>query len=88
MILAWTGAVLVMAGALACYAAAPHQKLLARPGRSRAPVGALLLVLGTALLLQWAGPATALFIACTLAMLVWSVVPLAAAWARRPRSSP
>ncbi|MFC0205827.1 hypothetical protein [Novosphingobium soli] len=82
--LAWLGACLVAAGALALYLAAPHQVLVAPggPRRSFGWAGVALLVLGLVALLNWAGPATAVFIAFTFASLVWTLVPLLAAWLR------
>lgn len=84
MIAAW-GMILAVAGASLLYLASPNQRAIARalPGKSLAAGGGVLLVGGLALLLQWAGPATAVFIWLTLAMLVWSVAPPLAAWLRR-----
>lgn len=84
MLLAWTGVLMTAAGALAFYLATPHQQITAEP---RAPqvwgwAGAGGLVIGLVLLLNWAGPATAVFIVLTVAILVWSTVPLVAAWIR------
>jgi uncharacterized membrane protein len=87
MIAAWIGAALVLAGAAALYLASPNQRLVFSPlpRRRIGWSGAVAIGAGLALLLQWAGPATAVFTAATLAMLVWSVVPPIAAWARRPK---
>lgn len=84
---AFAAGILVIAGALLLYAAAPHQRLLsrARPRRMLLVGGGLSLSAALLLLLAIAGPATAVFILLTLAMLVWSIVPLAVAWWRRPR---
>lgn len=77
------GGVLVLAGALALYAAAPNQLLLKRrAGKLAGYAGLAVLLAGLAVLLSWAGPGTAVFIFLTLAMLAWTVVPLAAAWLR------
>ena len=80
------GIAMVTAGALALYAASPQQRLTAGPLRRRAFGwgGAVALGLGLVSLLQWAGPATAVFIALTVAPLVWTVAPPVAAWWRRP----
>ena len=82
-----TGFAIVIAAALALYAASPQQKLTDRPLPRRALGwgGLAGLLAGLATLLQWAGPATAVFIVLTLAPLVWTVVPPIAAWWRRPR---
>ncbi len=82
-----TGIAIIVAGALALYAASPQQRLTDRalPRRALAWGGFAALALGLAALLQWAGPATAVFILFTLAPLVWTVVPPVAAWWRRPR---
>lgn len=80
------GGLLVLLGALALYAASPNQKLLKQPaGKAVLWGGLAVLLIGTILLFTWAGPATAIYIMMTLAMFVWTVVPMAAAWARRPR---
>jgi hypothetical protein len=88
------GAVLVAAGdaatllgAMLVYLASPNQPLL---GNARWRVlsgwlGAALLTAGLLLLLAGMRPASAVFTAVTLAMLVWSLAPLAAAWWYRPR---
>lgn len=83
--LAWLAALATLAGALALYVAAPNQALL--PGfvirrRWWARGGAALLVAALLLLLGVMGPATAVFAWMTGAMLVWSIVPVAARWWR------
>ncbi|MFT4056471.1 MAG: hypothetical protein QM681_18360 [Novosphingobium sp.] len=80
------GAMAVLA-AIALYLAAPHQRWGALPVAPAALGwgGAAMLVVGLVLLLGWAGPATALFIAATLLMTTWSIVPVAIAWARHER---
>ena len=78
------GGVLVVLSALLLHLAAPHQQwgaLRVRPALCGWS-GAGALVIGTALLMGWAGPATAIFIALTLLMTVWSIVPVAIAWWR------
>lgn len=84
--IAAVGAFLVMAGAVNLYLASPNQRLTRTPVRRRSAgwAGAAAMIAGVTLLLKWAGPATAIFIALTVAMLIWSFVPVAAAWARRP----
>jgi len=78
------GGVLVLLSALLLHLAAPHQQWGALPVRPALCgwSGAGALAIGTALLLGWAGPATAIFIALTLLMTVWSIVPVAIAWWR------
>ena len=82
MIFALFGALAMLLGAGVLYLASPHQCATSKPLPARALrwAGWVALVAGQALLLTWAGPATALFIGFTLAMTVWSIVPLAAAW--------
>lgn len=76
------GLVLTLLGAALLYRAAPNQAL--RPGQpagrwiGRGGWGATLL--GLLALLTWSGPATSVFIWLTALMLVWSLLPLAAAW--------
>ena len=81
------GGVLTLTGTILLYLASPQQRLAARTprGRTLAGGGTLALLGALLLLLGVAGPATAVFIWLTLAMALWSIVPLAAAWARRPR---
>lgn len=81
--IAWTGGAVIIAAALMLYATSPNQKLLRSTARH--PVvwcGAGLLTAGLLLVGQWAGTATAMFITMILAMLIWSIVPLATAWWR------
>ncbi|SEJ86056.1 hypothetical protein SAMN05428950_1048 [Sphingomonas sp. OV641] len=81
----WIAAIAIIAGATALYVAAPHQALLAGHVVRRrvwAWGGAALLALALVLLLCVQGPATAVFTWATGAMLVWSVVPVAARWWR------
>lgn len=76
------GYCLVLLGALLLYLAAPNQRL---PRRALGISGALALAIGLALVLTAAGPATSVYIAFTLAISVWTLVPLAVAWWRRPQ---
>lgn len=87
-LMAW-GGMGVMVAALLLYLASPNQRMLLRPlpRRTVGWTGTAFLVAAIAVLLASAGPATALFIAFTLAMSFWSVVPLAVAWWRRPRGN-
>jgi hypothetical protein len=80
------GALIVVSG-VALYLAAPHQAWGALPLSPRAMgrCGAAILAVGFALLLNWAGVATAFFIAVTLLMTTWSIVPIAVAWLRHGR---
>ncbi|MGK2286511.1 hypothetical protein [Pedomonas sp. V897] len=82
--IAWMGGLFVCVAALLLYAASPNQKLtrVRRWVSGLAYLGVAAFAQGLVLLLQWAGPATAVFIALTLAMLVWTVVPLGIAWLR------
>lgn len=84
--LAILGMVLTIVGATLLYAGAPHQQLTSA-GRQPALIvaGALATLLGLPPLLTFFGPAAAVFVWLTLAMLVWSVVPIAVAWRRGPR---
>lgn len=80
------GALIVVSG-VALYLAAPHQAWGALPLSPRAMGrgGAAMLAVGFALLLNWAGIATAFFIAFTLLMTTWSIVPIVVAWWRHGR---
>ena len=82
--IAWIGGALVVLASTMFYAASPNQKLLTAipPRRALAWGGGALFLLGALLIGRWAGPATTVFIALTLAMFVWSVVPLGIAWRR------
>ncbi|MFK4875205.1 hypothetical protein [Novosphingobium sp. ZW T3_23] len=80
----FAGVLIVLSG-VALYLAAPHQAWGALPLSPRA-MGwscAAMLAAGLALLLNWVGVATAFFIAVTLLMTTWSIVPIAVAWWRR-----
>lgn len=85
---AWaiTGVLLTALGAALLYAGAPHQQVT-RTGRRPAWLicGAAALLAGLPALLVFFGPATAVFVWLTMAMLVWSVLPLAVAWWRGPK---
>ncbi|WP_375286589.1 hypothetical protein [Sphingomonas sp.] len=90
MILAWLAALALLVGPIALYLASPHQVLLpghVRRRRAWAWGGAATLVLALALLLAVQGPATAVFTWMTAAMLVWSIVPVAARWWRFRRET-
>jgi len=84
MIAPLAGGLLVVISALLLYLAAPHQKwsTLPFPPRVAGWSGLAALGGGLALLLSWAGVATACFIAMTLLMTAWSIVPAALAWRR------
>ena len=86
MIAVVAGALIVVSG-VALYLAAPHQAwgALSFSPRSMGRCGAAMLAVGLALLLNWAGVATAIFIAFTLLMTTWSIVPIAVAWWRHRR---
>lgn len=78
---------LTLAGSTLLYAGARNQRLIAA-GEARPALrwsGAAMLLCSLSLMLGWFGPATAVFVWMTLAMLVWTLLPLAAAWWRRPR---
>ena len=87
MIFGISGMAIVIAGSLALYLASPQQLLVKRtlPAPILGWTGLVLVFAGLGLLLQWAGPATAVFVAFTLAMLIWTVVPLLPAWLRKPK---
>ena len=79
------GAFATLAGALCLYLAAPNQALLAGHVRRRrlwAWLGVASLIVALLLLRAAMGSATAVFTWATGAMLVWSVVPVAARWWR------
>lgn len=77
---------LAVLGAFLLYAGSPNQRLSARGRRPLLlALGAAGLLMALPLLLGWFGPATAVFVWMTVAMLVWSIVPLGVAWWRRPR---
>lgn len=82
MLLAWLGLLATLAGATAMYAGTPNQKLLREQASPRLwfRTGCGLWVSGLLLLLTWAGPATAIFMALTAAMLSWSLFPILLAW--------
>lgn len=87
MILAITGGVFSILASTLLYLASPNQRWGSLPVSPRFAGWAGLALLGAAIvmLLQWAGPATAIFIVMTLAMTVWSVVPIMVAlWRRQP----
>jgi len=87
VILAISGMAIVLAASLALYLASPQQRLTKRavPRAAYGWGGLTGLVVGLIVLWQWAGPATAVFIAMTLATLIWTIVPPAAAWLGRPK---
>jgi glucose dehydrogenase len=74
-------------GAMLVYLASRNQPLMGNAKRRKLAgwLGAALLAAGLLLLLAGMRPASAVFTAVTLAMLVWSLAPLAAAWWCRPR---
>lgn len=82
--MALVAALLCATGAVLLYLASPNQQLARKPMRGRilAGLGGIALIGALALLLGVSGPATAIFVWMTLAMLVWSVVPLGVAWWR------
>ena len=81
------GMACTLLGAAAIYLASPNQLLteMAMPRRPLVWGGTAASMLGLALLFQWAGPATAVFIHVTLTMLVWSLVPITIAWIKGDR---
>ncbi|RXR30827.1 hypothetical protein [Sphingobium fluviale] len=76
------GGVLTLLSALLFYFASPNRKLFTAKNRPLIfkVAGSTGLVIGLVLLLQHYGPATAVFVSVTLAMLVLSIAPLAIAW--------
>ncbi|PNU02705.1 hypothetical protein [Novosphingobium guangzhouense] len=89
MSLFWIGALLVMAGSFLVYLASPNCSPTVSVAARRASGwgGVATMLAGQFMLLCWAGPATAIFIALTFASLVWSVVPLLALWLRMRREA-
>lgn len=83
------GALLTMIGAFLLYGGADNQRLSARGGRRPAfrIAGGAAFVLALPFLFGGLGPATAIFMWLILAMLIWSIVPLALAWWRRPKET-
>lgn len=81
------GVLLSAVGASALYLASPNQRATARalPRTLLMLAGYALLIAGLIALLQWSGPATAVFIWVTVATLVWTLVPPIAAWLRQPK---
>lgn len=81
--------VLALAGAFLAYAGGANQRLTvtggARPALAWAGIAALAASL--VLMLCRYGPATAVFVWMTAASLMWSLLPLAVAWWRRPRGN-
>ena len=80
--LAFAGGLAALAGASLLYLASPNQRATQRklPRRRLAWTGAAAELLALICFLNVAGPATAVFIWMTAAMLVWSIIPLLAAW--------
>lgn len=74
-------------GALGFYLASANQKLLARSWslRTGLSAGAVGTIVSLAAFLRITGPATAVYLLLTLAMLVWSLVPLLLGWWRYRR---
>lgn len=84
------GLLLGLAGCASLYFGARHQRLLARrwPARPARIAGVLLLAGGLAALLAAAQPATAVFILCTWAMLLFVLLPYLGALRTSYRSAP
>lgn len=82
-----SGMAIAMLSGILLYLASPNQLLWDRqlPSRLLALSGTIFASASLVLLLQWAGAATAIFILVTLVMLVWTFVPLAAAWRQGDR---
>ena len=80
---------LALGGAFLLYAGAKNQRLTITGGKRPLLLqgGGAALLLSLILMWRWFGPATAVFTWMTLAMLVWSVLPLTVAWWRRPRGN-
>lgn len=83
------GGCLILLGSALLYLASPNQRLGSLPLAPRLAGwgGAAFLIVGASLILGWAGAATTIFIAMTLVMTAWSILPLAVAWARRDRET-
>ncbi|TDW65404.1 hypothetical protein EDF57_103588 [Novosphingobium sp. PhB55] len=84
MILALAGGLFAVLASMLLYLASANQRWgdLPFPPRLAGWSGLAFMVTATVMMLRWAGAATAIFIVATLAMTVWSVVPLAIAWWR------
>lgn len=79
--------ILLLVGAGVVYAAAPHQRLLARPAGKRARIGGYLLIAAAlACIVSIMGSAAAVFTWMTGLMLTWSVLPLLIGWALREKA--
>jgi len=75
---------MLVAGTTLLYLATPHQALRASPlGRWASRAGLAALAVALILLLRVMGPATAVFAWTTGLMLLWTIPPLAIAFARR-----
>ncbi|TIX51659.1 hypothetical protein [Alteraurantiacibacter aquimixticola] len=76
------GSILVLAGSVATYLASSNQQVTKRklpsPLLKWCGLGGILA--GLVALLQWSGPATSFFITMTLTMLIWTGLPIIAAW--------
>ncbi|MBW4329265.1 hypothetical protein KY084_00035 [Stakelama sp. CBK3Z-3] len=83
------GVALTAFAAMLLYFASPHQRLVPPHGQARifAALGVTGLIAALAILLGWAGRASAVFMLFTIAMLVWTIVPLFAAWWRRTKEA-
>ena len=83
------GGMVVLAAATLLYLASPNQQLMERtmPRKALTWAGSAGLVAGLIFILQWAGAIASAFIVMTLAMLVWTIVPVAAAWRRSAREN-
>lgn len=83
MVVAWLAG---LSGTALIYLAAPRQLALAKPlPRWVAIIGALLLAGAARRFAHVLSPATAVYSTCVLAMLAWSLGPLAVALLRRGR---
>lgn len=76
------GTLLILTGVVATYLASPNQRVMSRqlsaPWINRSGLAAI--AGGLAVIWQWSGPASGVFIAMALAMAGWTFVPLAVAW--------
>lgn len=82
------GSICAILGALGLYAASPWQKLAGHlPRPPCAAVGVAASVGAVACFMTAMGPTASVFVALTLVMTVWSLVPLALAYRRRHDAS-
>lgn len=82
--------ILAAVGASLIYAGSRNQVLIPASTMQRKLLftGIAVLIISLVIMLQWFGPAAAIFIWLTVAMLMWSIVPIAAVWWRSKKGGP